>query len=522
MAVGLRVLGPGGQAVPLHRGFAAEFRGWEKNNRRCLPNSGLVANFASPRVLVALLSSSSPMAFPLLPNAPAAGPTWRQEAGLAAAVAAVYCLYLFTSEYHHLYYDAEDYWQLGHRFYQNGRFQLLAYDDAMRGYTYPLVNFLCLAVRKALHWEAVTVVKLLNAGLAGLLFGVVGPRLWQASTAAAAVPALGRRLAWAALGFVFWRGYFNFSLSDFPALLALGMALWLAQRRSAGAVLAAGAALALAINIRPIYLASVAPVLGLLLWPARGASWTPRLGLLALGAVLVLAPQWLINQRHFQARTPLVLSQSKALNIHNLYLQKLKWGLLHEKYESSVGRELPTGQLLFLDAAGAAALQAEQLTELDSPAQYLQLVLRHPATVAGAYGRHLFAGLDISHPTPYLKRWEPSAMRQLFNYSLWFWAALVAWRRRPTRREALVLAALLLPCLAVIPMSMEVRFLLPLHLLLLALVAFGQWPAWAFRGRRAVLTGLVYAGFLLGCFMLSNHIKQTVEPRFRAYLLATK
>jgi hypothetical protein len=463
------------------------------------------------------------MAISFSPNPSAPAPTWRQEAGFAAAIAAAYCLYLFTSEYHNLYYDAEDYWQLGHRFYHNGRFQLLAYDDAMRGYTYPLLNFLCLAVRKALNWKAVTVVKLLNAGLAGLLFGVVGPRLWQAATGAAAWPSLARRLAWAVLGFVFWRDYFNFSLSDFPALLALGAALWLAQRRGTVAVLAAGVALALAINIRPIYLASVAPALGLLLWQVPRARWLPRLGLLLLGAVLVLAPQWLINQRHFQANTPLVLSQSKVLNIHNLYLQKLKWGLLHEKYESSVGRgELPTGQLLFLNAAGANALHTEGLTEIDSPTQYLQLALRHPVTVAGAYGRHLFAGLDISHPTPYLKRWEPSVLRQLLNYTLWFWAALVALRRRPTLREVLVLGALLLPCVAVIPMSMEVRFLLPLHLLLLALVAFGRWPAWAFREGRKIITVLVFAGFLLGCFALSDHIKQTVEPRFRPYLLGKK
>ena len=161
--------------------------------------------------------------FLLMPAASAftttrSAPKWRQKAGLAAAIALAYALYLFSTEYHNLYYDAEDYWQLGHHFVHNGRFGLLNYDDAMRGYAYPLVNFACLAVRKALDWPAVTVVKLLNAALAGLLFGVVGPRLWQASTGAPQLPALGRRLAWAALGFVFWRDYFNFSLSDFPAV----------------------------------------------------------------------------------------------------------------------------------------------------------------------------------------------------------------------------------------------------------------------------------------------------------------
>ena len=215
-----------------------------------------------------------------------------------------------------------------------------------------------------------------------------------------------------------------------------------------------------------------------------------------------------------------MLSQSKTLAIHKLYLQKLKWGLLHEKYESLVGRELPTGQLLFLDADGTAVLRAEGLSAIDLPGQYLGLVVRHPLMRAGIYVRHLFAGLDISHPTPNLKRWAPSRPMQLLNYALWFWAALVALRRRPTARETIVLAALLLPCLAVIPLSMEVRFLLPLHLLLLALVAFGSWPAWARGGRRSMALLAVFTLYLVGCLWLSNLIKQHVELRFRLYLLA--
>lgn len=446
---------------------------------------------------------------------------WRQEAVVAGGIAAVFALYLFTSEYHHLYYDAEDYWQLGHRFYQQGRFQLLAYDDALRGYSYPLLNFACLGFRKAVGWEVVTVVKLVNAGLAGLLFGVVGPRLWRQAAGSAHLPTVGRRLLWAGLGFVFWRGYFNFSLSDFPAVLALGGALWQAQRRGLGAGLGAGIALALAVNVRPVYLASVLPVgVLLLLGFSRGAGWR-RLLWFGVGAGLVLAPQWLINQRHFGVRTPLVLSQSKKLKIHHLYLQKLRFGLLHEKYESSVGRELPTGQLLFMDAAGAAVLQAEHQPDFTSVGQYVGTVGRHPLAVAGVYARHLFAGLDLSQPTPYLKRWQPAVGLRWLNYSLWFWAGLVAARWRPTPRAALTGAALLLPCLAVLPLSMEARFLLPLHLLLLAVVAFGPWPGWAWRGRRgAVVLGL-YGAALVGCFALSAHITEMVEPRFRAYLVQT-
>ena len=440
---------------------------------------------------------------------------------MAAGIAAVYALYLLTSEYQNLFYDAEMYWQLGHRFYQNGHFSLLAYDDALRGYAYPLINFGCLALRKYFNVPAVTVVKIFNSGLAGLLFGIVGPRLWQATMARAVLPSVARRLLWALLGFIFWRDYFNFSMSDIPALLALGLALWQAQRSSLGAALATGLALALAVNVRPIYQASVPPVLLLLLLSGPRPDWPARLAMFGLGLAVVLAPQWLINCRNFGVSTPMVISQSKELRIHNLYLQKLKYGLMHLKYESSVGRELPTGQLLFLDAEGQQLLQAENIREFDTPGQYLQLTARHPFVLSSVYARHLFAGLDISHPTPYLRRWAPSAWRSGLNYSLWFWAGLViiggGW---PNWRQALVLAGLLLPCMAVLPLSMEVRFLLPLHLLLLALVAFGPWPRWAtVNKRRLAVIGLTYALFLLGCFTLSARIIRAVEPRFQAFLL---
>lgn len=441
---------------------------------------------------------------------------------MAAGIAVFFAAYLLLiSDYHHLYYDAELYWQAGHRFYQRGHFSLLGHDDALRGYAYPLLNFGCLAVRKALHLSASAVVKGVNAGLAGLLFGVVGPRLWRAATGAAALPAVGRRVLWAGLGFVFWKDYFNFSLSDFPALLALGVGLWQVQRRPGRAVLLAGVALALALNVRPIYLAAVPPALGLLLWQQPRRQWLPRLAFLLLGVGLVLAPQWLINRRHFGANTPLVLAQSQELRIHNLYLQKLKWGLVHQKYESSVGRELPTGQLLFLDKEGEEALQQDGITEFATAGQYLHFAARHPLLIAKTYARHLFAGLDSSHPTPYLRRWQPSPWLRGLNYSLWFWAGLVALGlRRPAGRAALVLAALLLPCLAVLPMSMEVRFLLPLHLLLLALVAFGPAPRWVWaRPGRWLLVGGAYAGFLIGCFAVSARITRAVEPRFRTYLL---
>ncbi|SFP90845.1 hypothetical protein [Hymenobacter arizonensis] len=442
----------------------------------------------------------------------------RQEAVLIAAVAAAYVAYLFTSEYIKLYYDAEDYWQLGHRFYHLGRFELLAYDDSLRGYSYPLVNFLCLAVRKALQVEAITVVKCFNVGLAAFFFGFLAPRLWQVTTHTVPLT-LARRCLFAALGFIFWRGYFNFSLSDFPALIALVASLWQVQQRGLRAAFLAGVALALAVNIRSIYLASVPTVL-LLVFLSPRQLWWPRLLVLSLGAGLILAPQWLINRRHFNANTPLVLAVSPTLNIQNLYLEKLKWGLLNIKCETAIGWQLPSGQMTFLDAKGADLMLAENLNDFTSTWHYLQVTLRHPRVIASSYVRHIFAGLDITHPTPYIKRWEPSQWLQGLNYTLWFWVVLAAFRFRPTMRQGLVLGSLLLPCLAVLPMSMEIRYLLPLHLLLLSVVAFDSWPVWAVATiRRAAITAVASVLFVWCCFSLSANVTKSVEPRYHAHLL---
>ena len=70
-----------------------------------------------------------------------------------------------------------------------------------------------------------------------------------------------------------------------------------------------GPARAGAINIRPVYLASAPGWLWLLSAPTMGLGPRARRGAaLAIGLAVVLLPQLLINLRHFQQPTPLVLA----------------------------------------------------------------------------------------------------------------------------------------------------------------------------------------------------------------------
>ena len=178
---------------------------------------------------------------------------------------------MYSTEPLEFYYDSSLYWELASKFWPDGHFDFLAYDHPLRGYLFPLLLSALLRVAEHYPLMPVTLTRTLGAAVAAGLFGVVGPGLWQAAqrTGPAAPVPLGRRLLFGALGFVFWRGYFHYPLTDFPALLALAGGLWAALRaRALPGGLLAGALVAAAVNFRPVY-AIVLPLAGLLCWWPR-------------------------------------------------------------------------------------------------------------------------------------------------------------------------------------------------------------------------------------------------------------
>ena len=139
--------------------------------------------------------------------------------------------YLYTNSYNSLYYDAGGYWHYAGRFWSSGQFRFQSFDSILRGYLFPLL--LSPLTRIASGWgvEPIALTRAVGLGTAAALFGVVAPGLWQALSAHPARPvSLGRRLVFGLLGFGFWRGYFNFPLTDFPALLLLLGGLWMLVR----------------------------------------------------------------------------------------------------------------------------------------------------------------------------------------------------------------------------------------------------------------------------------------------------
>jgi hypothetical protein len=445
--------------------------------------------------------------------------------GTTLLILVVYLVYFPFSGYASLYFDAEYYWFISIYFHHKGSLSLFNFHDNLRGYFMPL---LLLPLRIAQYYSEVPAIwfaRVLGAGSAAFGFGLLGPLLWQVVSGAAAPLAWPRRVAFAALGFLLWRDYFNFTLTDFPALWALGLGLLLLCRPQLWRVAAAGACLAAACNMRPSYLVA-APFFMVLAWLAvpGGAQWRgARVLALLAGAAVVLGPQFIINQRHFQQSSPLVLAQDENLETDNLYREKLKWGLLQQKYETSLTLDYPQPVMVFRDEAGEQLVRTEHVEWFDSYADYARLVLRHPLLFAKMYAQRLFNGLDLQYPTPYIRQVYQSTLGLAWlNYTVWFGALLVmvpSWARRLRLRQWLVLAALLVPCLPMLAINIECRYLLPLHLLLYAVLCFG-WPA-AWRPtllprRQLVLVGVAYVVFVGLCFVASAATQATLELGPRA------
>ncbi|UOQ68005.1 hypothetical protein [Hymenobacter volaticus] len=440
---------------------------------------------------------------------------------LIILILGVYLVYLPFSGYTKMYYDALYYWFISIYFHHEGSISLLNYHDSLRGYLLPLLLFPFRIIQYYTEVPPIVFGRVIGACSAALGFGWIAPALWQIVRGQASPLAWPRRLAFAALGFALWRDYFNFTMSDFPALWMLGLGLLLLYRiHGVGWTVAAGICLAAAYNIRPSYLIAAPFFLCAQLLVPYGNVRQRVVSTVALvlGAALVLVPQLIINRHQFAQNTPMVLSYIEGLETNNLYREKMKWGLLHQKYETTLDRSYPDPVMIFRDVVGEKMVRDEHITWFDSYTDYFQLVLRHPLVFSKMYAQRLFNGLDVQYPTPYIRQIYVSTLGLAWlNYTVWFGAALVILRahfRRWSMQQWLILAVLLVPCLPMLPMSMECRFLLPLHLLLYAALCFGwpsQWRPGNLRHHQLVAVAAAYILFIALCFYSSATAQATLE-----------
>lgn len=389
------------------------------------------------------------------------------------------------------YYDSGEYWTLGATFIKHGHFSLLNFNSSLRGYLLPLIYRGLHDVAVSLRWRDSLSVKLFNALMFSLIGFVLAPRLaelaWKDRRWSTQ-----RRLVLMAILIVFWSGYLDFPLSDFPALaLALFAVVAVSRPFAAGWMLLVGAATAAAIVMRPAYelLAPIVIVLAVWGWIEQRDHVTHTirrcavcLGLLFAGFVAISLPQSLSAHRHQGTWSPMPGSAS------HLESSQFTEGLTLQLYGTYVGPG-NTPSMIYRDEAGVNLLREEKenpdLPEetalvIGGAKEYLGLILKHPLVMGGVLGRHLINALDVRYSTPYTDRVRTDWWLRVSGFLLVFLGLVrVLW---PKARRSLgparwrYLVAMLVCNVTSLPTAVETRYLLPTFILSYILVLAPGWP----------------------------------------------
>ncbi len=386
------------------------------------------------------------------------------------------------------YGDSGGYWSLGTMFTVHGHFSLLNFNSPLRGYLLPLVSHGLQVLAAKFAWTSSSVVRLFNALVFALIGTVLGPALIKTVWPTQPSWRLGRRLALTALLVVYWGGFLNFPLSDFPGLaLALLTLVAVARTDSPVWMLVAGAALGMALDVRAAYVPLAPVVVGLVVWTwfdqrgTRHASTSHRAlcaGSLLIAFAAVSLPQSLSAHRYHGTWS--FVPDASILEPAGTYYTT---GMSVQGYDTYI---LPGGQgvaVNYVYPAGQQLLREQKEGRIASTNQYIELFASHPLVMGGLIFRHIVNGLDPLYNTPYVENLhnEAHVWERISGFLLLFLALLrVLW---PAARRLLgpgrlrYLVALSLCCVTTLPSSMERRYMLPVYLLVYALALTPRWPS---------------------------------------------
>jgi hypothetical protein len=382
--------------------------------------------------------------------------------------------------------DSGGYWSLAGTFTENGHFSLLNFNSPLRGYLLPLINYGLQRLQADFAWTSSSTVKVFNALVFALIGTVLGPALIRTVWPRQPRWRLWQRLALTALFVVFWSGYLNFPLSDFPGL-AMALLTLVAVSRSdrPGWMLLAGVALGMCIDIRAAYLLLAPAVAVLVLWAwleQRGSAHAPAsrralcAGLLVLGFAVVSLPQSLSAHR-FYGTWSFVPSAASFEPAGSFFTP----GMYNQNRDTYLK---PGGAvaMIYEYPAGRRLLDEQKEDKILSTGQYVGLFFSHPLVMGGLIAGHIIDSMDPLYSTPYIEHLHNAGRTwgRIASYLLIFIALLrLLWpaaRRRLGPARLRYLGALAVCVLTTVPSDIERRYFLPLYLIGYALALIPGWP----------------------------------------------
>ncbi|HEY2283991.1 MAG TPA: hypothetical protein VGH60_10630 [Solirubrobacteraceae bacterium] len=382
------------------------------------------------------------------------------------------------------YGDSSEYWSLARVFTKPGHFSLLNFESPLRGYALPLTIYGLQAIGDAVQWSQASMAMIFNVLLYALIGAVLAPRL-----AEIAWPehrwGLWRRLALTALLVIFWSGDINYPLADFPGLTMVLVALVaIARVDTPGWMLIAGIAGGLAVNMRPadLTLLPMLLVIVALSWFDQRGAPHPSLarralcvGLLVVGFLVASLPQSLSAHRYYNTWSFIPGAST------DLEKTKLAEGMVNQRWDTYEGPEGPSA-IAYGDETGQRLLAQQPEGKIETPSQYIGVIVSHPDVMIPLLARHIINGMDARYNTIYVEHRDSEGRLwlRLAGFLLVFLALVrVLWpsaRRRLSPARWRYPVALLLCCLTSVPTEMETRYMLPAYLLSYMLVLAPGWP----------------------------------------------
>ena len=403
----------------------------------------------------------------------------------------IFCL---SRENYPFYHDSNGYWTYGKYFEKNNHFSIANYDNALRGYLFPLLNYGIYKLGQLFHVSEVNSFRFFSSLFYGYLIIEIIPLF--ISEVFEKVIEYRKRIIILILFFIFWRGYVLYPLTDFIAFSSIITAIMLllriykTKKTKLRICFLIGALLFSCLNLRPSYIITLVPILIISTFLIIRIKFKEEkreltcfksiipISMIFFGMFFVALPQIVINNIHFQTTSPFV-QMEKYFNGKNLMLSKLYIGLTVQKYETYIGKEYDSSVALLDDLIGKEIISSEKLTEINSYQDYFRLVLKHPVQFVQIYFKHLFNGLDIRFPTPYVVKFHSyieTTMIQLINFTLLyltFFLFVYKLKKRTLFNNIysnLFLLIIVLPCFISLPTEPEVRFYMPLLMLFISWV----------------------------------------------------
>jgi hypothetical protein len=401
----------------------------------------------------------------------------------------------------------------------------LDFRDELRGYALPWLLRVLSDLLSPFTSSPTVVARALTLILVPLLLCVVVPGIARRISPAARIT-VPRLLVLNALFFLAWYQDLLQPLSDIPALffMAVGVLLLLRSTTVLSAA-GAGACFGVAFNIRPSYLlALVALVVTLFLIERDRRRLLFRTAAVLALLLAVLVPQLAINLEHFDQAS---LTPIGATGLTKL---QLKQGLQMDRYDTYAGPggDYPRGMRFDSGAVNIQVTREAPRAPGDdlgvafaSIGDYVVFVAKHPVDVGALYARHVLNGLDTRFGGTYVYDDDsPNLVGPLVNFIVlaiagvslalrWMRRDRTVWRGPTTWLLLGVVAA----CIPGIVGAVETRFLMPIHLSLIAAFALCASPAdLPEPGRRRTLAYGTVAVLVVGALAISADTMSKLEP----------